>query len=419
MPIVQTQFSGLTPTRRATMPRNEIRWAAQDLGSLEDLYWDHIAPGLRAEDIDVHKPHATILTQRYPGLDYALREKHDLTVGEFLKTVVGLEEEPPEDPIPEKVRTALENYLDRPKLTHRRSDATVETIRSRLERYLRTYVDVNDDNILDNLSDPSAEGGEQDRVMAVFYRLEDELGSDRTKRKYLSRVQQFYSWLERRGKAEFDPTTAVLDEFGWESSPSDPIPLQPDQVAGLYGAASTSSERVMVAALAAWGLRTGEVARLKSNQIILDEDPRIEFESRKNGPGSVSLIYGLDPLADRLDQLVENGDKDWNGFLFPSSSSSSGHVSPDTIRNRFTRLANAADVDMDGETPTPKMARRYWYEAYTSAQGRLLEIVDEFKEDQGSTSTDVITSHYLSEERKRKLRRQAMRSELKAAFERG
>ena len=396
------------------MSRSKIRWSAKDLGSLEEIYWDHIAPDLRAQNLDVHKPHPTILSQNYSGLVYALREHHDLTVGEFLESVVGLEAESPDSPIPEKVRSVLEDYLDRPKLTNRRSDATVETIRSRIERYLRTYARVNKESPLNFLSDRSAEAEEQERVLAVFYRLEEELDSDRTKRKYLSRVQQFYQWLERRGRSEYDPTAAVLDEFGWESTPSDPTPLSPDQVSALYTTASSSEEKVMIAALAAWGLRTNEVASLRVNQIHLDQNARIEFKSRKNGPGSVSVIYGLDPLATRLDALSE--EENWNGYLFPSSASSSGHISPNTIRNRFSNLVSRADVSTDERTLQPKMARRFWYEAYSKAQSRLLDIVDEIKEDQGSASSEVVMTHYLSDERKRELRREAMRQELEAAF---
>jgi len=171
-----------------------------------------------------------------------------------------------------------------------------------------------------------------------------------------------------------------------------------------------------VVGLAGWGLRTGEVAALHQTQIVLDDldDPYIEFKQRKNGPGTVSIIYGLDELADQIGERSKN--PDWNGYVFPSSRSQSGHVSPDTIRERFKRLSNRAGVRVRGEEPKPKMGRRFWYDSYLSAMDVMLEQIGELAGDQGSASPSVVARNYLSEERRREFRRKHMRKQLERAF---
>ncbi|RDZ50170.1 integrase, partial [Haloferax sp. Atlit-4N] len=118
--------------------------------------------------------------------------------------------------------------------------------------------------------------------------------------------------------------------------------------------------------------------------------------------------------ADRIDSLSDR--ENWNGYLFPSRSSSTGHVSVSTIRRRFNQLADTAGVVVDGDTPTPKMGRRFWYSAYQEAVGEVLEGLEGVAEDQGSSSTEVVLRNYLSREQERKARRRRMYEKLQAAF---
>jgi len=69
---------------------------------------------------------------------------------------------------------------------------------------------------------------------------------------------------------------------------------------------TTREQLLVVAALAGWGLRASEVAALHVSQfhrdVPGDDVPFITFESRKNGPGEVSLLYGMDVLDSRIDE---------------------------------------------------------------------------------------------------------------------
>jgi len=175
-----------------------------------------------------------------------------------------------------------------------------------------------------------------------------------------------------------------------------------------------------VVALAGWGLRASEVAALHISQFnrdIPDDDvPHIAFESRKNGPGEVSVLFGLDILDSRIDGLGEN--ETWDGYLFPSSQGETPHVTRDTIRNWFQKLASEADLP----DKIPANAR-----AHSSVDGSgmipirqsskvSLEGVEEIAAEQGSSDPQVVMQNYLSDSRSRQLRREFMREQLMEIF---
>ena len=121
-------------------------------------------------------------------------------------------------------------------------------------------------------------------------------------------------------------------------------------------------------------------------------------------------------LSDCIDGFGARDD-DWNGYLFPSAASSSGHIVGETVQSRFRRLANRAGVTVRGETPTSKMGRRFWYTTYIEAQKQLLENLDVIAGDQGSSDVNVVLENYLSEAERRKYRREFMRERLADVFE--
>jgi integrase len=170
---------------------------------------------------------------------------------------------------------------------------------------------------------------------------------------------------------------------------------------------------MLIVALCAWGLRSGEVASLHSNQLVLDDDkPRIEFEERKNGPSTVALVYGTDLARDRV---AATGD----GYLFPSRRSKTGHIHRTTVADRFHALADRAGLPdiIDGEPRKPHMARRWWYDRYSATIEDLLEHLEAIAADQGSASARVVKDDYLSAERRRELRREFMHERLTGVFD--
>ncbi|RZV06328.1 site-specific recombinase XerD [Natrinema hispanicum] len=404
------------------MSSERIRWSHKSLDELRTFWNNEIEPDLRRDGVDLsdRPSYQDLLETGYGGLQDALREQHDMTLAEFLRSAGyfeddsegyqwGIDDETAIDELKSYIRT----------LSRRRNlaDSTIETKRSRLAAYARLYRDVHGSaDLTDHLGDLAHRADEIERVLAVFDELDRDLDSEASKLRYLGDVSQFYEHLQRRGKAAYNPAETIDMEYGWERSEPDNPALSSEQVRRLYDAVESPDEELLVLALCGWGLRRNEVASLHVSQLALEgDDPHIYFEERKNGPGTVALLYGRETLTDRIDALG-SADREWSGYLFPSSRAESGHVVGETIQARFQRIAERADVQVRGETPTSKMGRRFWYTAYANAQKQLLENLDAIAADQGSSDASVVLKNYLSEAERRQYRREYMRERLAEAF---
>lgn len=211
-------------------------------------------------------------------------------------------------------------------------------------------------NLLNALQDQSTRPAEIDWALAVFDVLDEVLGTSASKFKYLEDTRRFYGYLIDAGRAVYNPLDRMATRFGWDRPDWDNPTLDRADVTALYRAARTTEERLLVIGLAGWELRHAELCALHIDQLVLppenDEQPYIQFADgeRKNGPRTVALLVGVDVLDTRLGTLADRSD--WDGYLFPSSTAASGHIVTDTIRNRFTTLAERAGVTVDGEVPT-------------------------------------------------------------------
>ncbi|APW97958.1 integrase [Halobiforma lacisalsi AJ5] len=401
-----------------------IRWSRMSLEELQSFWAEKIEPDLERSGVDLtERPsYRQVADAGYSGIAYALREHHDMTLTDFLATV-GYEE--PESSASyqwgiedESTIDELESYLETLERRRQLATSTVQTKQSRLATYARIYREVHEEaNLVDRAADPANESDEIRRALVVFDELNYELGTDASKLRYLSDVGQFYEHLERRAKAAFNPVERIDEEYNWSREEPDNAALTGRQVSRLDDAADSQSEELVVLALCAWGLRRNEVAALHTSQLVLEgDDPHIAFgDERKNGPGTVALIYGTSKLAARIEQLDE--DSGWSGYLFPSSRSASGHITGETVQARFQRLAEDAGVRVQGDLPTSKMGRRFWYTTYNQAMKNLRENLDVIAAEQGSSDSSVVMKNYLSEEERRQYRREFMREQLAEVFE--
>jgi integrase len=415
-----------------------LNWSRKSLTELEQSYWDRIAPAREGDGYDstTDRPSYQWLTDHgFSGLAYALREHHDLTVKQFFTDVVGLgaaEEAPEYDWSIADVETAkwLSKFVEsrmRRVEEGKRTESTVTTKRSRLATYARTYESIHGDApLVDEVRDPTQEADAYDRALTVFREMQLERESEASVVRYHEAVHEWYEFLANRRLATFNPVTGIESKHGLDLSREsrEKPALSAAQVGGLAAAANSTEERLLVVALAGVGLRRSEVAALHVSQIRFGDDPRIVFEERKNGPGQVSLLYGEQVIAERIDELAgdvgaEDGDDtgEWSGYLFPSRASATGHVTGETVNNRFQRLCDRAGVELEGETPTSHACRRFWYRSYQSAMSGLLEMMSEAAADQGAASAEVVVQEYLDEESRREYRQHAMREALAAAFE--
>ncbi|KTG26890.1 tyrosine-type recombinase/integrase [Haloferax profundi] len=403
-----------------------MNWSRKSLDDLESFYWDTIAPAMDRDGMNPTRDVPTyewLTDHGWSGIAYALREKHDLTPRQFFVDVVGLGDDEADHGYEWHIENdatieAFESYLDMLESRRGLAESTLPTRRTHLARFARVYRDLHGSaDLLAELDDRDTEPDEIARCLDVLDEFDADLSTDGTKLKYLQTVRAFYEYLVDFRRARYNPVENAAKQFRWEQGQPDNRTMTATQVRAVYAAATDLEDRLLVLGLAGWGLRPNELASLDASQLSLTgDDPHISFEARKNGPGTVALLYGVDAVADRIDVLSAD---DWNGFLFPSSRSKTGHIARETVNRRFKRLADDANVTVDGETPTAKLCRRFWYTAYQEAVDDMLSQLEGVAADQGSKSTEVVMSNYLSEERRRSFRRQAMREKLAAVFESG
>ena len=406
----------------------EPRWSLLDLGEIEEIYWHTLASDLKDDGFDPEEKKPTyewLVDQGYRQFIYALREYHDLTVDEFWQGLDRVSEEPPGyDWGVESKETceSMQSWLDRRQQFSDISESTVQTHRYRLARYAETYRELHGTDALLSPLRPNSddsEAAEVDRVWDTFDALYSELAPV-TVYRILQTVQSWYEYLVERRRITTNPTENLTKQYGWEGETPDsgePAILSKEHVRELYRTAATHDEQLLVIGLCAWGLRIGELAALHRSQLQEGDPPYIQFDERKNGPGSVSLLYGTEVLDDRLTRL--NLDDEWNSYLFPSPRAESGHRDPSTLRRWFHDLADRAGIpeSIDGDRRKPHMGRRFWYSAYSATVEDLLDHVSDIAEEQGSASANVVLDSYLSENRKRTLRQQFMREQLADVFE--
>jgi site-specific recombinase XerD len=412
----------------ASDPFADVRWTTLSLDEFCELYRETITPRLEAEGRDPETDRPSHQWFRERGLRSflaALRRHHDRSFGDFWCEDLGLGGDEGYDWATDDsdTREALETFLDRRRSRHSLRESTVETKRRRLNVYVEAYREANG---TDDLLSPVARDSETPTHEAVHacYAAFDWINareySARTKTRVRGVVDGWYQHLVGRRLAAVNPATGLYDEFSWQPEESDPSPLSHVHVRKLVQAANSPREELLVVALAAWGLRANEVASLHVSQIVRDvgpdESPYVTFEERKNGPGEVNVVYGLDALDARIEDLA--GD-DWSGYLFPSRQGADPHAARETIWSWFRDLAERARLpeEIDGERPSPQLCRRYWYDTYTSVLEGVLDELEDIAAEQGSDDPRVVMSNYLSDERARRVRREFMRAELAEAFE--
>lgn len=397
------------------------------LDELEERYWNDVAPDLRADGMDPEEDRPTyrwLSENGHRDLIYALREYHGLSFGDFWTQTLGVTAG--EDGYNwsiehEETLNEVESYISQ-KVNW--SESTADTHRQRLNRYLAAYYAENGEEDVLAAVRPESDVPPRNAVDAcwdAFTRLEEDEGlSGSTIDRIYRSVDAWYSYLLARRAIALNPADGLRDVRGWgqdDGTSDSPIALEADDVRALYDAAKNNRDRVLVVALCAWGLRTSEVAALHVDQLHLDgETPYVDFDVRKNGPGTVTVVYGKHDAQVRCSLLK---DDDWNGYLFPSDRSATGHVGRGAVLEWFRDLCSSAGIEeIEGEPPVPKMGRRYWYNAYSETLGDILEFIGKAaEEDQGSKDPRVVMEDYLDDDRERELRRRFMRARLSDAFD--
>ncbi|UHQ99284.1 site-specific integrase (plasmid) [Natrinema zhouii] len=395
------------------------------LDDFETYYREEIAPALRADPDDNTDPNSETptyawLKRNFSGFVERLRRDHGLSPGDFYDAV-GLPPNPDDTDdawgiCHEPTIRGLEDYLEELERDRGRAETTVGPRRSRLKTYVTTYYEVNETgDLLTPLLDETAKPDEIARVRDTFRILDEELGTLVSKKKYVSAVKNWYTFLEEMGRGIYNPAENLLNRFGWDEDPLYDHPaLAREDLAALLDAGD-DDERYLLLALAGWGLRPVEACELHVNQLVFDPNdgdiPYIEFEAgqRKNARrtrNTVELLVGVDAIRDRIDVLGDNDD--WTGYLLPGQSIGSP-ISTETARRWFRDLGERAGVQIAGGHPLPKMGRRTWYRLYRQQRPNIEAGTAAVAAAQGSRDASVSERNYLDERTRRQARTDAMR----------
>ena len=404
-------------------------------GGLDDFaafYREEIVPALRSDpdvnlDPDRETPTYAWLKGNYSGFVERLRRDYNLSPGDFYDEV-GLPLNPGETNgcwgiCHEPTVRGLEDYLEELERDRGRAPTTVAPRRSRLKTFVTTYQKENNtSDLLSPLLDETAKPDEIARVRDTFRVLDDELGSLASKKKYVSAVKNWYTFLEEMGRGLYNPAENLLNRFGWDEDPLYDHPaLSRDDLEALL-AVGDDDERFLLLALAGWGLRPIEACELHVNQLVLDPNdgdvPYIEFEAgqRKNARrtrNTVELLVGVAAIRERIDVLGER--EDWTGYLLPGQSVGKP-MSTSTARRWFRDLGRRADIEIAGSHPLPKMGRRTWYRLYRQQRPNIQAGTAAVAASQGSRDASVSERNYLDERTRRQARADAMRDLVRGEF---
>jgi len=408
--------------------------AFDSLAEFASFYRKEIGPAMAADeelsvDPDRETPPYAWLKANYSGFVERLRHDYGLSPGEFYDEV-GL---PPDggetdswELAHEPTTAALEGYITELARDRDRAESTVDSRRARLRTYVTTYRDTHDrDDLLSPLLDESAKPDEIARTKAVFRILDDRLGTLASKRKYVSAVQNWYTYLEETGRATYNPARNLTRRFGWDRRPVYDHPaLSTAELDALLSVAD-ADERFLLLFLAGWGLRPVEACQLHVDQLVLDppedDTPHVTFAAgeRKNARrtrNSVAILVGVDAVRARIDRLQAS---DWSGHLLPSPEG--GPITTQTARRWLRELGDRADVTVDGDPPKPKMGRRTWYRLYRAQRPSITADTAAVADAQGSSDPSVSERNYLDERTRREARADAMadlvRQELASVFD--
>lgn len=221
---------------------------------------------------------------------------------------------------------------------------------------------------------------------------------------YAKTLQKFYDFLANRySSVDHNPVKKILDERGWDSPQGDgnTIPLEPNQVKRAWEVAENLKEMSLLFIICGVGGRTGDVARLRTGDIYLDDDPRIDYDEERSKRGeSVMLPKCGGKKALRLYiQRLKKSNEDW---LFASNR---GHVTPDTIRNRFKTIMRRAEIriidDDEKSIPTPENGRNYKHEQTKDVEKQWKEIIKKTTEQMDKSNPEITWNHYLEDRGRR------------------
>ena len=376
----------------------------------------------RAEgkDPDIKPTHKWLREHGFSGIQgYA--ERHEKTVDDVLLEECGFDQRE-KKPLPgthAETKALVHRWLqDEDDEFNRLNDTSVGNAWTHMRRLMELSRDaLGSSNLLRPARAPP--GKNVRLILDLFRAMNDEFESEGARYNYASTLDKFYEYLEMIGEVNSNPVESVLPRMGWTYTRESPANiLTPKQVRECWKATTSVDEetvedlgagtlrerlveKILLLSLGGCGERTSDPLITNAQEdIILDPgDPRVCFDDeRKNGPGTVPIMAGLDYFEQYIELLEEEGYE----MLFPSEQSADGTRSDTWVRNKIEEIVDRAGVRLpDGSKPTPKHFRQFWFNEYLDAYEAYIAKIEDVAAEQSSASAEIVDKHYLAGHRER------------------
>lgn len=356
----------------------------------------------RAEglDPDVRPTQQWLRDHGYGGISGFAR-RNDMSVSEVLENICGFA---PRKPKPLEIddaetRHLVEEWLKTEQnVFNKWSDRRVQDARTHFRTLAAVaYDELGSTNLLRLVrSDPPAD---VDLIMRLFSGLDAHLETQGAQSNYTRSLERWADYLSLRDEIDKHKIGEVRKMMGYKFERRSPEHnLKVKQVRDSWRSAETLEEKALFVVFIAAGTRRAEPTEIKVSQLRLDrQDPYIVFdEDRKTGAATVPIMAGVEVIEAWLERLKEM--EHWDGkWLFPSKKSRDGSRPPGWVNETIDKIVKRAGVTFpDGEEPTPKSFRSWWYNHYISARQEWLTQVEMLADEQGVSSSEIIDLHYLT-----------------------
>lgn len=234
------------------------------------------------------------------------------------------------------------------------------------------------EELLSGLAEEFESEGAQSNYTRTLERWAEYEATRRNRQQRVGKIRAMMSYDYERRSPEHELTLSMLQDY--------------------WAACETLEEQALFVLLVASGARRREPTTVAVPDLRLDrDDPYIVFdETRKTGAATVPIMAGVDVLESWVESLPEDGPGEEN-WLFPSPRSEDGSRPKAWVNKTVRELVQRSGVTFpDGEEPTPKSFRQYWYQTQAAAKQEWLAHLDTLADEQGVSSSRIIDLHYLT-----------------------
>lgn len=356
----------------------------------------------RAEGLnpDVRPSQEWLRDHGYSGIEGFAR-RNGMSVTEVLEDICGFEARPtkPLGIDHAETRRLVEEWLEIEQDTfYEWSENRVRDARTHFRTFAEVaYDELGSTNLLRLVKSPSPT--DVDLIIRLCSALASRLETQGAQSNYTRSLERWADYLEIQDVIDEHSIGDVRDMMGYTYERRSPEhDLTPKQIRKCWQATETLEEKALLVILTVSGIRRAEPTEVETDQLRLDrDDPYIVFDAdRKTGSATVPIMAGVEIIEAWLDELEETDW--WDGkWLFPSKKSRDGSRPPGWVNDTIEEMVKRAGVTFpDGELPTPKSFRSFWYNHYMSARQEWLAHIEKLADEQGVSSAKIIDLHYLT-----------------------